>query len=52
MTGLFNKYPEFKRCSFRTWGYTQQSTGYITRTILTFSSAMTGTATIIVKGRA
>ena len=36
----------------KTWGYTQQSKGYITGTTLTFSSAMTGTVTIIVKGRA
>jgi hypothetical protein len=37
---------------YKTFGYIQASTGYITGTTLTFSSAMTGTATIIVKGRA
>ena len=36
---------------YKTFGYTQQLTGYITGTTLTFSSAMTGTATIIVKGK-
>ena len=36
----------------KTWGYTQQSTGYITGATLTFSSAMTGTVSIIVKCRA
>jgi hypothetical protein len=36
---------------YKTFGYIQ-STGYITGTTLTFGSAMTGTATIIVKGRA
>ena len=38
--------------TLKSWGFTQQTTGYITGTTLTFSSAMTGTATIVVKGRA